>query len=424
MAHTLGLSPASIKRRLLHLFEEDKSHPTPSYRRPDATQVNNIINNARRKERLLSDPLLSIGVFAEHNPEKIFCYSEPDYDQDPPRGFSTGIHHPYGTQAVLLWAWKNGIGHDATYRHMNENRAPLTIMITLDEAQRMVPGFAYLSSDTTIESQVVFLEEAKKLVEKMADDLVNGRVEIADGLKEHAEELMKQAHLVVEHGWRPRFFMIDKYRSSLVAIRRGVIIRICQFHVMQAILRWERDGGAPGEQQVRPTLDLRRKHQLLWAVREIQRCRHLEQWQQYLDQFRLRLDYITEGSQTSSDTLWDYFEANWFCDQWREHWTDIGLPQGETRDAMLSTNNWTERAFKTFNQVFLGNRNNKSIYRLVLILANEWFQYYQAWKPRKQLDVEAFKINATGHNLWACEGAVQPFVTVKGQNAWRVARLA
>jgi hypothetical protein len=43
-----------------------------------------------------------------------------------------------------------------------------------------------------------------------------------------------------------------------------------------------------------------------------------------------------------------------------EHWTDIGLPQGETRDAMLSTNNWTERAFKTFNQVFLGNRNNKS----------------------------------------------------------------
>lgn len=76
---------------------------------------------------------------------------------------------------------------------MNENRAPLTIMITLDEAQRMVPGkillcneeiyrtesslvgFAYLSSDTTIESQVVFLEEAKKLVEKMADDLVNGR---------------------------------------------------------------------------------------------------------------------------------------------------------------------------------------------------------------------------------------------------------
>jgi hypothetical protein len=181
-----------------------------------------------------------------------------------------------------------------------------------------------------------------------------GRVEIADGLKEHAEELMKQAHLVVEHGWRPRFFMIDKYRSSLVAIRRGRLffhlsllfseadsfsVSRCYYShlpipchagqcflayvtvqnpfLAQAILRWERDGGAPGEQQVRPTLDLRRKHQLLWAVREIQRCRHLEQWQQYLDQFRLRLDYITEGSQTSSDTLWDYFEANWFCDQWR-----------------------------------------------------------------------------------------------------------
>ncbi|KAJ7020797.1 hypothetical protein C8F04DRAFT_1316589 [Mycena alexandri] len=216
--------------------------------------------------------------------------------------------------------------------------------------------------------------------------------------------------------------MIDKYRASRVAIRRvfpGIIIRICQFHVMQAILRWERDNAVVGEAQARPTLDLRRKHQLLWAVREIQRCRQPEQWQQYLDQFRQRLDWIAEGSRTSAQTLWDYFEANWFCDEWRELWTDMGLPGDQNRDGMLSTNNWTERAFKTFNQVFLGNRNNKSIYRLVLILANEWFQYYQAWEPRKQLDTKIFKINAEGHRIWSCEGAVQPFVMENGDAAWR-----
>ncbi|KAJ7785929.1 hypothetical protein B0H16DRAFT_1445870 [Mycena metata] len=452
MARTLGLSAASIKRRLLHLFDEDK---TPSYRRPNATQVNNIVNNARRKERLLSDPLLSIGAFAELNPDKVFRYTEPNYETDPPRQFSTGIHHPYGTQAMLLGAWEHGVGLDSTYRHMNENRAPLTIMITLDEKGRMVPGiftfmfsvvtllltdeiligFAYLSSDTTVETQVTFLKETKKLVEKMALDLVDGRVEVAEGLKGHTDALMKQAHLVVKNGWKPAFFMIDKYRASKFAIRQerlydflrtvfpGIIIRICQFHVMQAILRWERDNAVVGEAQARPTLDIRRKHQLLWAVREIQRCRDPAQWQEYLDQFRQRLEWIAEGSRNSAQTLWDYFEANWFCDEWRELWTDMGLPADQNRDGMLSTNNWTERAFKTFNQVFLGNRNNKSIYRLVLILANEWFQYYQAWEPRKQLDTKIFKINAEGHRIWSCEGAVQSFVLENGNTAWRVARL-
>jgi hypothetical protein len=41
-------------------------------------------------------------------------------------------------------------------------------------------------------------------------------------------------------------------------------------------------------------------------------------------------------------------------------WTDIGLPEGRNRDGILSTNNWTERAFKTFDQIFLGGRANKS----------------------------------------------------------------
>ncbi|KAJ7476115.1 hypothetical protein FB451DRAFT_1397463 [Mycena latifolia] len=175
MARMLGLSPASIKRRLLQLFVEDEKHPTPSYRRPSATQVNNVVNNARRKERLLSDPLLSIDVFARKNPDKIFHYTPPNYTTDPPREFSTGIHHIYGTQVMLLWAWLYGIGHDSTYRHMNENRAPLTIMITLDTFGRMVPGFAHLSGDTTTETQVLFLQEVKQLVEQMAADLVAGK---------------------------------------------------------------------------------------------------------------------------------------------------------------------------------------------------------------------------------------------------------
>ncbi|KAJ7716656.1 hypothetical protein DFH07DRAFT_973832 [Mycena maculata] len=164
-------------------------------------------------------------------------------------------------------------------------------MITVDDKGHMVPGFTYLSGNTTKESQVIFLRKAKHLVEKMAADLISGKVKVAPGLEEHTQALMESAALVVKNGWRPKFFMIDKYCASKAAI----------------------------------------KH-----------------------------DAIAEGSRTTSQTLWEYFDANWFCDEWREHWTDMGLPEGENRDGMLSTNNWTERAFKTFNQIFLGNRNNKS----------------------------------------------------------------
>ncbi|KAJ7920773.1 hypothetical protein B0H13DRAFT_2656274 [Mycena leptocephala] len=107
--------------------------------------------------------------------------TEPNYDTDPPTEFATGV------------------GHDTTYRNMNKNRAPLTIMITLDENGRMVPGFAYLSADIKIPTQVAFLQETKRLVE-MAADLVAGRVPVAAGLEDGKEELMANARFIANLG--------------------------------------------------------------------------------------------------------------------------------------------------------------------------------------------------------------------------------
>ena len=75
-------------------------------------------------------------------------------------------------------------------------------------------------------------------------------------------------------------------------------------------------------------------------------------------------------------TIMAYFEANWFTEEWlgmtpqqfvdihlqsqAESWTDFGLPDDQYREGIWSTNNWTERAFKTFDQVFLDRRANKS----------------------------------------------------------------
>ncbi|KAJ7738580.1 hypothetical protein B0H16DRAFT_92553 [Mycena metata] len=129
---------------------------------------------------------------------------------------------------------------------------------------------------------------------------------------------------------------------------------------------------------------------------------------------------ISTTTATTADHLWEYLEANWFCEEWLMYWTDMGLPAGANRDGMLSTNDWTERAFKTFNQVFLGNRSNKSAYRLVLILTNEWFHYYQAWPPQK-VNQKALDMAVSADQLWSSTNAIQPYVLPDGRRAWRVA---
>lgn len=63
---------------------------------------------------------------------------------NPPSGFATGIKARYALQALLLYARRYGVGLDSTWRHMNENRAPVTFVTTLDSEEHMVPG-AFIS---------------------------------------------------------------------------------------------------------------------------------------------------------------------------------------------------------------------------------------------------------------------------------------
>ncbi|KAF9525919.1 hypothetical protein CPB83DRAFT_513029 [Crepidotus variabilis] len=366
---------------------------TPRYRWPTPNQVNNIVQNVRRKERLLMDPLKAIGLFAKLNPDKIFHYTEVDYSTNPPSNFATGIQHPFAVQAMILWAGEHGIGFDSSYRHKNKNRAPVTFLTTLDDNSHMIPGPVFLSSDVTAPTLTIFLHKVKKLVESMAKELIAGTKEIDAGLESDRARVLAQARTIVQAGWSPHFFMIDKCRAERTAIYNGVFydliycqtilicllvfpqatVRICQFHVMQAILRWDKEHGDTFEPQPRPTLSLQCKHALLAAVRRLQRCRLSEDWDGDVERFKCDVEKLCEGSSASSKDILSYFRVNWFTEDWRDLWTDIGLPAGELREKMLSTNNWTERAFKTFDQVFLGGRANKSAYHLVLIIANEWF---------------------------------------------------
>lgn len=77
---------------------------------------------------------------------------------------------------------------------MNENRAPVTFVTTVDDNGRMVPGGpiisrpaainlppilseigpVYISSDVTADTMALFLQDIKLLVEAEAEKIVNG----------------------------------------------------------------------------------------------------------------------------------------------------------------------------------------------------------------------------------------------------------
>ncbi|KZP15732.1 hypothetical protein FIBSPDRAFT_958571 [Athelia psychrophila] len=311
-----GMTAGRIKRRLTLLFE-DKA--IPRHRRHTAKQVDSIVSNVRRRDRLIRDPLLAIEEFAERNPEKIFRFDPPDMSTDPPSGFATGIKHPYAVQSLLLWARKEGLGLDSTWRHMNENRAPVTFVTTVDDNGRMVPGPVYISSDVTADTMALFLQDIKLLVEAEAEKIVNGGSEVAidPGLLEHRESLLAESRIVIQEGWWPAFFMIDKSRAEKNGIQRvfpGIPIRICQFHVVQAILRWEKDEPSG---QGRPKLSLVQKHHLLYAVRDLQRCRDSHDWDDKLRVFYRRVGVLSNDDIDKAERIKAYFNVNWFKLEWR-----------------------------------------------------------------------------------------------------------
>ncbi|THU92852.1 hypothetical protein K435DRAFT_800143 [Dendrothele bispora CBS 962.96] len=122
-----------------------------------------------------------------------------------------------------------------------------------------------------------------------------------------------------------------------------------------AILRWQTENGAP--EPGRPRLKRTAKYLLLWSFRRLQRARDEKSWENELQIFIKCLKHIVPAS--SFSTVLNYFKTNWFSETWRDLWTDIGLPRGHNRDR-ISTINFTERAFKKFDEIFLENWANKS----------------------------------------------------------------
>ncbi len=61
--------------------------------------------------------------------------------------FTCGFKDGFTLDSLIMYALKNGIGLDSCWRHKNENRAPMTMIITVDDHNHFVPGAYAFQAD-------------------------------------------------------------------------------------------------------------------------------------------------------------------------------------------------------------------------------------------------------------------------------------
>ena len=113
------------------------------------------------------------------------------------------------------------------------------------------------------------------------------------------------------------------------------IVRICQFHVIQAIWVWDTDSGERGANIY---ISAALKYEILIYFRILQRCRSMDEWPATRDKFYAEVRKAINSQKNSAKSgkrnakgnnaltqdkkddqfkfVKDYFDKNWFTDRW------------------------------------------------------------------------------------------------------------
>ncbi|KZS93654.1 hypothetical protein SISNIDRAFT_465836 [Sistotremastrum niveocremeum HHB9708] len=245
------LTAGTIMRNLTDRVE--KGHPNgpklPLYRQPDIYDIRTVVNTMRKRGRLHADAFQALGIFAERNPERVFMYGPPlafrgcvlTSSQLPPIYAKEG-KGPWNR--VAYWHYGSvGVALDSKFRGVNENYAPLTLIITVDNNGHGAPGAAWVTQNIKKRTLVAMLQAFLEKLLKRCQQLADG-AEIEDAWRRTPEEcklIRKNASRILKHGFQPLFWMIDKStaeKNAILEIWPDACIRICQFHVIQAITRY------------------------------------------------------------------------------------------------------------------------------------------------------------------------------------------
>ncbi|CAD7060451.1 unnamed protein product [Tilletia caries] len=352
----LGETAAKLKRELRDGTSADadtaalpRAYPFPDFRIPKAKKIDAVMKGIRSSKRLHSDPFAAVSMFVKRNPSLVFGFERLQ---------------------------KHLVHIDSSWRNKNENRAPLTFVTITNHVNHMVPY------------DLAEMEQKEPLLLK------------------HALQIQ------AAQAWSPAGVMIDKCLAELNAIKEvwpEVQVRICQFHAIQAVCRWQTDSGISGARAKKiPAINKIDKLVICSAFREAQRCRTAEEWPEHQKKFETAVNKILKKySSSARSAVNSYFNTNWWQSVWRDITTDIGLQEGQTRDD-ANTNNTIERAFKTFDEIFLSCRVNKRIDRLVHILAMDWLPYYEHYSsdvPRPNKELKDIMLHA--HKLWESGTAIE-----------------
>ncbi|TFK84227.1 hypothetical protein K466DRAFT_496987, partial [Polyporus arcularius HHB13444] len=323
--------------------------------------------------------------------------------------FTMAITDKFSMDSLILHGSSRGWALDSSWRNKNENRAAVTFLIAVDEKYHAVPGAVFLSANTRAETLEKLLVATKTKLRERAAAIVEGHAEIPGRTPEEIGKLREMAARMVNDEYEPSHFMIDKCLAELYAIHRAyplALVRLCQFHVVQAITRLERDSGDRGSPM---RLGVELKAEIIYHFRRLQRCRTHEAWPEAERTFfRNTSTSVSDLAryQAQYEFIYQYFKVNWFTEEWIPIFTDIGLPEGQTRDGTWNTNNFIERSFRTFDAIFLEHRKNKRhlccrLDRLALIVIHDFLPYFMTWPTEDRvLPPEVRRLNDEAHQLW------------------------
>lgn len=179
------------------------------------------------------------------------------------------------------------------------------------------------------------------------------------------EGLLEQLHataqvIVDDEDWCPVFGMMDgddAIRQGFRRVFKWSLFRICQFHLTRAMRTRLRSYFGVSDRGK----DLANK--ALRCVEAAQRCDHKTKWPRYYEKLKQDFKAVAEMGGLDAEETWvkfdQYLTEEWFSDRWRQGCCDYGLPTGQTKQLYLSTNNYTEKSFCTFDRAFLCARANK-----------------------------------------------------------------
>jgi hypothetical protein len=152
-------------------------------------------------------------------------------------------------------------------------------------------------------------------------------------------QLVKMAQAVVNKGgWFPDHAMIDKSHAEYNALKNGeflsckigmkftvvvcvvwmdINIRLCQFHIIQALIRWGKSKAKKakkgGKAHPHHGLNEDALQDLLALFRQAQRCRDSRTWKtQFLVSFNRGIDDISKEHKCNANAIKAYFLDNWW----------------------------------------------------------------------------------------------------------------